>query len=175
MNKQLKEWTGKFGREYTLRNYISIQELDKKYKNNYGITRTELNRVFLRGIGRNAKILEVGCNVGNQLICLQRMGFKNLYGIEPQEYAIELTKRKTKGINIIKGNIFDIPFKDGYFDLVFTSGVLIHISPKEIEKALREIYRCSSKYIWGYEYYSPNYEEVVYRGKKGVTLESGFS
>jgi len=174
MNKQLKEWTGKFGREYTLRNYLSIQELDKKYKNNYGITRTELNKVFLWGIGRNAKILEVGCNIGNQLICLQRMGFKNLYGIEPQEYAIELAKRKTKGINIIKGDIFDIPFKDGYFDLVFTSGVLIHISPKEIEKALREIYRCSSKYIWGHEYYSPNYEEVIYRGKRNLLWKADF-
>jgi len=70
----------------------------------------------------NKRILEVGCNVGNQLRMLQRMGFNNLYGIELQQYAIEKAKALTKRINIIHGVADDIPFKDGYFDMVFTSG-----------------------------------------------------
>jgi len=60
------------------------------------------------------------------------MGFTNLYGIELQWYAVEKAKEYTKGINIIQGSGFDIPFKDGYFDLVITNGVLIHIAPKKI-------------------------------------------
>lgn len=50
------------------------------------------------------------------------MGFNNLYGIEINNYAIELSKSRTNNINIIQGYAFGIPFKDEYFNLVFTSG-----------------------------------------------------
>ena len=43
---------------------------------------SELNQRFLADIPRNARILEVGCNEGNQLCALQEMGFQNLYWIE---------------------------------------------------------------------------------------------
>jgi len=172
--KQLKKWKGKFGKEYTDRNVLSLDELERLYKNNYGITRTEMNKLFLGNMNRAIRILEIGSNIGNQLLCLQKMGFKNLYGIEPQGYAVELSKSRTRGINLIEGNIFDIPFKDGYFDLVFTSGVLIHISPKDIKKAMKEIYRCTSKYIWGFEYYADKYMEIDYRGNKELLWKTDF-
>jgi len=173
-NRQLEKWTGGFGQEYTERNRSSLSAMEKLNKRYFGVTRTEMNRQFLGRFDRSMRILEVGCNIGNQLLCLQRMGFDNLYGIEPQDYAVEMAKKRAKGIQIIKGNIFDIPFKDGYFDLVFTSGVLIHISPKNIKKALKEIYRCSRKYIWGYEYYSEKYEEIPYRGEKNLLWKGNF-
>lgn len=172
---QLKKWTGDFGKKYTERNVCSPIKLDNFYRNNYGITRTELNRLFLRGVDRSARILEVGCNVGDQLFCLQKMGFKNLYGIEPQEGAVEFARKRTPGINIIKGNAFDIPFKDRYFDVVYTSGVLIHISPKDIKKAISEIYRCSKEYIWGFEYYAKKYEEILYRGHRNLLWKTDFT
>jgi len=171
---QLGNWAGKFGKEYTDRNAVSLKGLDKLYMENYGITRTELNKDFLGKIPRSARILEVGSNIGTQLLCLQKMGFKNLYGIEPQDYACELAKKRCKGINIMKSDAFYIPFKDGYFDLVFTSGVLIHINPKDAPRALREIHRCSNKYIWGFEYYSEEYKEVLYRGKKNMLWKANF-
>ncbi|UCB56932.1 MAG: methyltransferase domain-containing protein [Candidatus Omnitrophota bacterium] len=172
---QLERWEGDFGKEYTDRNALSPDGLEKLYKDHYGITRTELNNLFLQGMERSLRILEVGSNVGNQLLCLQKMGFNNLYGIEPQDYAVELSKRRTEHINIIRGSAFDIPFKDGYFDLVFTSGVLIHINPKDIGRALREISRCSNKYIWGLEYYAEKYEEIVYRGEKNLLWKTDFA
>lgn len=171
----MKKWAGEFGREYTNRNTVSLEEMEVLYKRNYGVTRTELNERFLKGMDRTIRILEVGSNVGNQLLCLQRMGFSNLYGIELQSYAVELSKSRTKNINIIQGTAFDIPFKDNYFDLVFTSGVLIHISPRNIKKALKEIHRCSRKYIWGYEYYSEKYKEVLYRGQKNLLWKANFA
>lgn len=171
---QLKKWTGEFGRSYTQRNTIPLIKLDKIYQKNFGITRTALNRMFLGNIKHSDRILEIGSNTGNQLLFLQKMGFTNLYGIEPQKVAVEAAKSRTRGINIIKGDVFGIPFKDGYFDLVFTSGVLIHIHPKDIKKSIKEIYRCSRKYIWGYEYYNENYKEVVYRGHKKLLWKADF-
>jgi len=173
-NTQLLEWTGSFGKEYTQRNAMSLDEVDELYLKNYGVTRTDLNKSFLNRFSRSIKILEVGSNIGNQLMLLQKMGFNNLYGIEPQREAIELSKSRSVGINIIEGSTFDIPFKDRYFDLVFTSGVLIHIEPKNIKKAIKEIYRCSKRYIWGFEYYSEKYENIVYRGKGNLLWKANF-
>ena len=121
------------------------------------------------------KILEVGSNVGNQLLCLQEMGFNNLYGIELQSYAVELSKSRTKHINIIEGSAFDIPYKDSYFDLVFTSGVLIHISPSDINMVVKEIYRCAKEYVWGFEYYADNYIEILYRDHKNLLWKTDFA
>lgn len=173
-NLQLNSWIEKFGKDYTDRNNLSLEGLEKLYKKAYGFTRTEMNKLFLDKIEPSVKILEIGSNISLQLLCLQKMGFKSLYGIEPQEYAIQLSKSKTKNINIIEGNAFDIPFKDNFFDIVFTSGVLIHIHKQSIRKAIREIYRCSNKYIWGFEYYADEYTEIPYRGQDNLLWKANF-
>lgn len=175
MTKQMEKWSGDFGKEYTDRNVFSLEELDTLYKSKYGVTRTELNQRFLEGMDRSIRVLEVGSNVGNQLLCLQSMGFVNLYGIELQSYAVELSKARTKRINIIEGSAFDIPYKDGYFDLVFTSGVLIHINPSDIVWALREILRCTREYIWGFEYYADEHTEITYRGHKELLWKADYA
>ena len=102
ITEQASKWSGAFGREYTDRNPQSIEEMEELYTRNYGLSRTELNRRFLDNLDRSMRILEVGSNVGNQLLCLQRMGFGALYGIELQSYAVEISKSKSKNINIIQ-------------------------------------------------------------------------
>lgn len=172
--KQMEDWAGNFGKEYTDRNALSLQELDLLYQGYFGITRREMNQDFIGDFDKDMKILEVGSNIGNQLLLLQQMGFKNLYGIELQSYAVELAKSRTKGINIIQGSAFDIPFRDDFFDLVFTSGLLIHIAPENITRVLDEIYRCTKRYIWGMEYYAKAYTEINYRGHTDLLWKTDF-
>ena len=103
------------------------------------------------------------------------MGFKNLYGIELQSHAVELAKQRTKGMNIIQATAYDIPFKDNYFDMVFTSRVLIHLNPYEINKAIREIVRCSNSYIYGNEYYANELTEIKnYHGQSNIAWKRNF-
>ena len=172
--QQMQVWSGDFGREYTDRNTLTLDELDALYQREFGQTRRAMNEEFLGHLPRDIRILEVGANLGSQLLLLQSMGFSHLYGIELQSYAVELSKQRTQGINLIQGSAFDIPFKDGFFDLVFTSGVLIHLSPKDIQSALDEIHRCTSRYIWGMEYFSERYEQVNYRGKEDLLWKADF-
>jgi len=174
ITEQMKEWMNEFGKEYTDRNVLTLDEVNELYRKNYGITRIELNNLFIGELDRIVKVLEVGSNIGNQLLLLQKIGFKNLYGIEINSYAVELSKSRTKNINIIQGSAFDIPFRDKYFDLVFTSGLLIHIAPSDIEVVMHEIYRCTKEYIWGFEYYADKYTEIVYRGKKNLLWKANF-
>jgi pseudaminic acid biosynthesis-associated methylase len=172
--EQMKTWAGNFGKEYTDRNALSLQELDLLYRGYFGMTRTEMNQDFVAGFNKDMKILEVGSNIGNQLLLLQQMGFKNLYGIELQPYAVELSKSRTTGINIIYGSAFDIPFRDCFFDMVFTSGLLIHIAPEDIAAVLDEIYRCTKKYIWGMEYFAKTYTQIEYREHSDLLWKTNF-
>jgi len=174
--EQLNFWKGDFGKEYTDRStHTDLNSWNDWYKNLYGHSRLEMFDEFINHLDFDCKILEVGCNTGMQLRGLQKMGFRNLYGIEIQDYAVEKSKSLSQGINIIQGSGFDVPFKDEYFDLVMTNGVLIHIHPDDLLKILGEIYRCSKKYILGYEYFEEDTKEINYRGNQGYLWKSNFS
>ena len=171
---QRKTWEDEFGADYLQRNVYDSKQLNEFYLNRFGKSKDTLNDNFLKDIPKDAKILEVGTNIGNQLLHLQSQGFTNLYGIEIQERAINYAKHRTDNLNIIIGDALDIPFKDGFFDLVFTHGVLIHISPDNINKVLKEILRVSNNYIWGLEYYAENYIDLEYHGKKNIMWKTNF-
>lgn len=168
LNFQEKQWAGGFGDKYLTRNPKSIKEEDNICKRAFGVTRTVLVKEFLDKLDPRAKILEVGCNAGVQLMILQKMGFKNLYGVEINPNTVNVARSLSKDINFIQGNALDLPFKDNYFDLVFTCGVLMHVNPSNIKKAMAEIYRCSGKYILGCEGYADKETAVAYRGNKNM-------
>ncbi|KER09749.1 MAG: methyltransferase type 11 [[Candidatus Thermochlorobacteriaceae] bacterium GBChlB] len=173
--EQEKFWNGQFGKDYTDRNPQNSLEMNEYYLKNFGISRIDMNKKFLSDMPYDLNILEVGCNIGSQLQILQEMGFKNLYGIELQDYAVEQAKRHTRNINIIQGSGFDIPFRDQYFDIVYTSGVLIHIAPINHQRIMSEISRCTKKYIWGYEYYAESVQEISYRGNNGFLWKADYA
>lgn len=165
---QMEQWASDFGRQYTDRNALSSEQLDALNQSNYGITRRQLNARFLKDIPADARILEVGCNMGNQLLLLREMGFRNLYGLDVQSYALERARSRLNGVCLVQATAFEIPYPDGFFDLVFTAGVLIHIAPDDLPRATAEIYRCTNSYIWGSEYHSPEAREVTYRGHQSL-------
>lgn len=174
--QQEKVWKTKFGEEYNLRNVFDNKGLDDVYVSDIGITRTAMNEDFIGFLDRKARILEVGCNIGIQLVNLQEMGFENLYGIELQPHAFELARQRTKGINIIQGTAYDIPFKDNFFDMVFSNRVLIHMNPDHIHEALKEIYRTSGKYIYGSEYFAEELTEIKgYHGETNIAWKRDFA
>lgn len=172
---QMKAWTGEFGQAYTDRNPHSLKELDALYYTNYGVTRTRLNEDFLGTLDPDSSILEVGTNVGTQLQALSALGFRRLFGIELQAYAASRARVLTSCATVIQGSAFDLPFRDGHFDLVFTSGLLIHVSPSDVGAVLDEIHRCSKQYIWGMEYYSDEYVSVRYREKEDLLWKTDFA
>lgn len=172
---QTTVWKGEFGREYTDRNTLDGKELDELYRKNYGLTRTEINENFLREVSRDASFLEVGCNTGNQLSLLRQMGWPNLSGIELQPYALAIAQTRIPGISLKQGSALALPYADTSFDVVFTSGMLIHIAPQDLPRVMDEIYRTSRKYIWGLEYFAPEVTEVTYRAHCALLWKMDFA
>jgi len=172
---QMSQWRGQFGREYTQRNSLTLEQLDALYRRNYGLSRKELNQRFLAHVPRNARILEVGCNIGMQLSMLWDLGFHSLSGIEIQHDALKRAKFRVPEILLAEASALEIPFADRSFDLVFTSGVLIHIAPDDLQRVMYEIYRCSKKFIWGFEYHSPELVGVDYRGSADLLWKMNYA
>jgi pseudaminic acid biosynthesis-associated methylase len=173
--EQTSVWKGDFGREYTDRNTLDVKAVDELYRKNYGLTRSQINESFLRGIARDASVLEVGCNTGNQLLLLHGLGWSNLSGVELQAYAIEIVRSRVPNASVKLGSALALPYANSSFEVVFTSGVLIHIAPQDLSRAMDEIYRTSKKYIWGLEYYSPQTKEVPYRSHSALLWKTDFA
>lgn len=171
--KQQNFWSGSFGKNYNTRNTYTLKGFDAFYKKTWGTTRSAMNRAFLNGL-KIDNALEVGANIGLQLRHLQAMGIENLYGVEIQWNAVERAKKNVQHVNIVQGSAFDLPFRNNYFDMVFTSGVLIHIHPKDLKRAMQEMYRTSKKYIWGFEYFNDKEQEIPYRGNRNVLWKNNF-
>jgi len=172
---QMRTWMGDFGREYTDRNPQGVEETEDYCCRTYGLARTEMNERFVGALDRSLRVLEVGCNVGNQLACLQRMGFTDLVGIELQADAVARGRERTEGIDLRQGSAFEIPFEAGAFDLVFTSGVLIHINPADLPRALDEVHRVTRRYVWGFEYYAPEVTAIEYRGRRDLLWKADYA
>ena len=176
MTRQLESWTGEFGRAYTDRNFGSPQEMDEWLAQDFGIHKSDLFRQFLSTQQiSSGRVLEVGCNIGLQL---RLLGAANpnleLYGLDPQAYALAKGRELSPMVNFIPGSAFDLPFKDGYFDVVMTNNVLIHIHPADLPAALAEIYRSSGQYIFLSEYFSEKPCEVNYRGNQGLLWKMNY-
>ncbi len=127
------------------------------------MTREEMCEEWLADLPREARILEVGPNLGYQLEALRRVGFKSLVGVEIQPYCVKKAKSMHPDITLIEGSALDIPFKDNYFDCVFSHNVLIHISPESLSTAIDEMVRTTNSYLWIFEYFSEEFEEIHYR------------
>lgn len=175
LTQQEDFWSGDFGREYTDRNSRHLTEWNAFYEATWGRTKLAMNAEFLGPLNRDARILEVGCNTGMQLKGLQEAGFQNLYGVELQAYAVERAKEYSQHLNLVQGSGFDLPFKDNFFDMVCTNGVLIHIAPADLPGIMAEMVRCSRRYIWGFEYYAPTTTAVPYRGNEGFLWKADYA
>ena len=96
---------------------------------------TSYNFLIKKNI-KNLKILEAGCGIGRWIIPLAKKE-NDVTGIEIEEEAINIIRNNydVKNINLVRGDIFDMPFNDEEFDLVISLGVLEHFEKKEVLQA----------------------------------------
>jgi ubiquinone/menaquinone biosynthesis C-methylase UbiE len=110
------------------------------------------------------KVLEVGCNYAQNLKILKDK-FPNIqvYGIDISEEAIDKAQNIIPDGNFTTTSLFRLSrtFRPDFFDIVFTSGVLIHIAPQDIKKAITEIQTVAKYYISHTEIMTDEYYDRV--------------
>jgi pseudaminic acid biosynthesis-associated methylase len=167
---QLKQWTSKFGDEYTERCRSNDEGIVTKGRCLEGI----LTRC---GIGKDGSVLEVGANVGMNLKALRRVGWRgDFYAVEPntKAYGILVGDEEIALKQGFQADGFTLPLGDRSVDLVFTCGVLIHVHPDHLVRFCSEMCRVSRTHILCMEYFSPEPEEKAYRGRSGLLFKRDF-
>jgi len=86
------------------------------------------------------KILEIGCGTAIDYPRLTRMGLK-YSAVELTPKFIARARELHPGIDIRQGRIWDLPFEDDSFDVVYCRGVVQHLPPETYPEALDEMWR----------------------------------
>ncbi|HEX2784787.1 MAG TPA: pseudaminic acid biosynthesis-associated methylase [Ilumatobacteraceae bacterium] len=155
-------WRGDFGDDYVDRN-AGGYELREAFWNDLFDT-----------IGFQS-VLEVGCNVGGNLrwlVPLLRSGAS--FGIDVNTKAIARLHAEVPGVNAISGPGRDLPFRDRWFDLVFTMGVLIHQPDSTLPLVMSEMVRTSARWVFMGEYFAEETTEVHYRGHDSALFKRDY-
>ena len=152
-------WSGKLGEDYNIRNRTT-----QNYGNRYLFWNRIEDTYDLSG-----NVLEIGCNEGYNIKSFSEP--LHTFGIDINYEATRECRRKYPWVEAIQGSVFDLPFKDGWFSLCFTVGVLIHIPPAQLKDAMNEIVRCSGKYVLCAEYWAEQEKERAFLDMMGVTWE----
>jgi pseudaminic acid biosynthesis-associated methylase len=155
-------WAGEFGDQYVDRN----AEAGKGRRPFWAERHAKLGFT---------SVLEVGCNVGGNLRWLAELiGPQNVHGIDVNEHALAVLRENVPGADVRIAKARELPFEDGQFDLVFTTGVLIHQPPEELAQIMDEIVRCAKRYVLCGEYRADDVEEVHYRGHEGALFRNDY-
>ena len=167
MTTQLETWRGAFGDAYVDRNAADDAALAQ---------RTKMWAGMLERAAPIGPILEVGANIGLNLRAVHRLGLHDLTAVEPNAKArARLAEEQVAPAERIHDAFgAALPFADAAFDLVFTSGVLIHVPPADLEATAREILRTSRRYVLCAEYFSVEPSEKRYRGADGLLFTRDF-
>jgi pseudaminic acid biosynthesis-associated methylase len=155
-------WAGDFGDAYVERNRAA----------------GEKRRPFWRQIldefpAKSA--LEIGCNLGANLRWLAAMlPTGDVFGVDVNAAALRELRRNLPDANAVRAAGRELPFRDRWFDLTFTAGVLIHQPDATLPLVMSEIVRCSRRFVLCAEYHSDDSVEVPYRGHSGALFKRNY-
>lgn len=156
-------WSGAFGDDYVDRNRAA------------GDARQTFWSELADALPAAQTVLEVGCNVGANLRWWAQLRRpQEVYGIDINAKALSELRQTLPNVNALWSPARELPFRDRWFDLVFTMGVLIHQPESTLPLVMSEIVRCSKRYILCGEYFADETTEVFYRGNSGALFKRDY-
>lgn len=163
--EQEEFWAGKFGDDYSVRNYSK-----KIIASNLNL----FSKIFSRMEPVNS-VIEFGSNIGLNLFAINQLEPDlDLSAIEINHSAVSKMKELLNGqVNIYEQSILDFT-PDEKRDVVLIKGVLIHINPEELENVYSSLYETTKKYLIIAEYYNPTPVMVNYRGNSDKLFKRDF-
>lgn len=84
---------------------------------------------------KNKKILEVGSGSGRDSVYMAKLGadcYLVDYVEDPLKIAKKIAEKENVKITTIKSDARSLPFKNGYFDLVYSQGLIEHFTEPEV-------------------------------------------
>ncbi len=104
-------------------------------------TRMELleHSLSTLSINRESKILEAGCSFGDSIAFVCEKTMAQGYAIDMEQQYINTAKQLYKNINFSCGSVYELPYDNNMFNLIFSQAAFSLL--KEKEKAIEEYSR----------------------------------
>jgi ubiquinone/menaquinone biosynthesis C-methylase UbiE len=99
--------------------------------------------VMTCGVGRT---LDVGSGEGLLVASLLRRGV-DAHGVDVSEVVTSLCNRRMPG-RFDHGSVLELPFDDESFQTVVSTDSMQHLVPEDVPKALKEIHRVASRFVF---------------------------
>jgi len=100
------------------------------------------------GSCNHGRLLDAGCGSGKYAVPLHMRGF-DVIALDVSLDALKLAGKRSAGrklnIELLAGSVFQLPFSDCSFDVIWCYGVLQHLFSKERELAISEFQRILRK------------------------------
>jgi ubiquinone/menaquinone biosynthesis C-methylase UbiE len=98
------------------------------------LDRTELGAILPKASGK--RVLEAGCGTGILLHHVANVA-KEAVGVDLSTGMMQ--HARSRGLNVVQGDLLNLPFEDDYFDVVYSCKVLAHVP--NTERVLAELDR----------------------------------
>jgi len=115
-------------------------------------------QIYRQAFKNNLKLLDFGCSTGNTTKAFLDFDY---YGIDLDNGAIEYAKKRWcdyPNVKFIAEDIFNKPFKKGFFDYILFAGTGHHIEDKDFLPITKELLSLLKKdgELWFYDILKPN-------------------
>jgi pseudaminic acid biosynthesis-associated methylase len=132
---------------------------------------------ILQPIQREIKsVLDCGANIGRNIGFLKDSSFlpeAEFAAIDLNKAALDVLATKFPDAKLYNSSLLNIDL-EAKFDLVFTSGVLIHINPENLARVFDNLMTFSNRYLILIEYFNRTPVEIPYHGQSGLLWKRDF-
>jgi SAM-dependent methyltransferase len=106
-----------------------------------------------------SSFLELGCGAGRNLRALQRCApDAYLHGVDISAGAIRRAAEHVPGADVRVGSLYELEgVADDSIDVVYTSGVLMHVPHAEVGGVVREMHRIARNAVVHFELHGPSH------------------
>jgi pseudaminic acid biosynthesis-associated methylase len=132
---------------------------------------------ILQPIQREIKsVLDCGANIGRNIGFLKDSSLlpeAEFAAIDLNKAALDVLATKFPDAKLYNSSLLNIDL-EAKFDLVFTSGVLIHINPENLARVFDNLMTFSNRYLILIEYFNRTPVEIPYHGQSGLLWKRDF-
>ena len=121
--------------------WLDFEGFDEKSDRYYFYRRAVLLYDFLKGLKKDASILDFGCGTGNFTKFIREKGYRNVVGTDISKILLESAKAKGNNVFLAKGE--KIPVKSESFDAIILTDVIEHLP--DLNKSFGELWRVLKK------------------------------
>lgn len=97
-----------------------------------------LLRELIRTLSPGARVLDVGCGPGQDTRYLAARGFRP-GGVDAVGPFLQWARAQRRKTPLVQGDLLALPFRPNSFDAAWAAASLIHLSKRDVRRALRDL------------------------------------